>query len=65
MLTSFDFLPKFRFGFELSSNNWIGQVYTIVVKNCATHHFCNGHHVTICLNILVCLTLLTQMLTLV
>lgn len=65
MLTSSDFLPKFRFGFKLSSNNWIGQMYTIVVTNGATHHFCNGHNVTICLNILVCLAFLTHMLTLV
>jgi hypothetical protein len=65
MLTSFYFLPRFRFGFELKSKNWISQVYTIVVKNDATHHFCNGHHVSICLNILVCVALLTHMLTLV
>jgi hypothetical protein len=65
MLTNFDFLPRFRVGFELSFKNWIGQVYTIVVKNDATHQFCNGHHITICLNILVCIALLTHMLTLV
>jgi hypothetical protein len=65
MLTSSDFLPMSIFGFELSSKNWIGQVYTIAIQNDEIHHFCNGHHVTICLNILVCLALLTHMLTLV